>query len=147
MQFILSLQNNLSVKILLVMVAFDTVFGILRAIKEKKLNSSIGIEGMIRKVGMIMSIIFLGLLDYITELNFIGFLPEGLKEFINIESIGISSLFNMLFIVFEFLSVLKNMLLCNLPIPVKLKEWLEDIFEKYTKELPVEKESEEIEGD
>ena len=144
MQFLFYLNRSISVKILLVMIVFDTIFGILRAVKERKVNSAIGIDGMIRKVGMIMSIIFLGLVDYITELNLVGFIPQEVLEIFGIETVGISTLFNLLFIVFEFLSVIKNMILCKLPVPIKFQKKLEEIFLKYTKELP-EKESEEIE--
>lgn len=42
------IQNNVF-KIIIVMIIFDTVFGVLRAIRERKLNSCVGIDGMIRK--------------------------------------------------------------------------------------------------
>ena len=53
------LLENISFKLLLIFIVFDIIFGILRAIKEKEINSTIGIDGMIRKVGMIISTIFL----------------------------------------------------------------------------------------
>ena len=127
-------------KVLCVCIVLDTIFGILRAIREKKLNSNIGIDGSIRKVGMLTSIIFFMLIDTILELNLIGFIPNEVREFIKIESVGIADLFNFLFIVFEILSIMKNMIKCKLPIPKKLQKWLEDIFNKFTTEL---KESEE----
>lgn len=34
-------------------------FGVLRAIKEKKFNSCAGIDGAIRKVGMLISLVFI----------------------------------------------------------------------------------------
>ena len=57
------LLENISFKLLLIFIVFDIIFGILRAIKEKEINSTIGIDGMIRKVGMIISTIFLFLVD------------------------------------------------------------------------------------
>lgn len=76
MQFFNFVINDIGVKIFIIVMVLDTIFGILRAIKERKLNSNIGIDGIIRKVGMIVSIIFFYLIDYETKLNFIGFIPK-----------------------------------------------------------------------
>lgn len=82
-----------------------------------------------------ISIIFFAMIDFILEINLIGFVPESLREFIKLESIGTSDLFNLLFIVFEILSVFKNMIRCKLPIPKKLQKWLENILNNFTTEL------------
>lgn len=142
MQFISYLLNNGAVKVLIVFIVLDTIFGILRAIREKSINSAIGIDGIIRKVGMLISILFLSLVDYITSINLIGFIPSQIREFVGIETIGISALFNLLFIIFEALSVLKNMVLCKLPIPKKLQQKLEEIFNEFTGEIKEKKEGE-----
>lgn len=42
------LSSNSFVKILLIAVALDTILGVLRAIKEHKFNSCVGIDGAIR---------------------------------------------------------------------------------------------------
>ena len=126
-EFLQGLINQQGVQILIIVIVLDTIFGILRALKEKSLNSTIGIDGIIRKVGMLICILFLSLIDNIVSINFIGFLPEEIKQFIHIEQIGIADLFNALFIVFEALSILKNMILCKLPIPKKFQEFLEKI--------------------
>lgn len=129
------LLENTSFKLLLIFIVFDIIFGILRAIKERKINSTIGIDGMIRKVGMIISTIFLFLVDRMTNLNFIGFLPEEVLNIMTLKFIGIGDLFDILFIVFESLSILKNMYLCNLPIPKKLKDVLKKILTEFTEEV------------
>ena len=134
-EFLQSIINQTGVQILIVVIALDTIFGILRAIKEKSLNSTIGIDGIIRKVGMLISIFFLALIDNIVSINFIGFLPEEVKSFLHIKQIGITDLFNVLFIVFEALSILKNMIICKLPIPKKLQEFLEKIMKDFTGEI------------
>lgn len=134
------LFNNDLLKVLAICIVLDTIFGILRAIKQRKINSNIGIDGIIRKVGMLTSVIFFGLIDIILELNLIGFIPEEVRKAIKLDSVGIASLFNMLFIIFESLSILKNMVKCKLPIPKKLQKFLENAFNKFTEEL---KESEE----
>lgn len=134
------LFNNDLLKVLAICIVLDTIFGVLRAIKQKKINSNIGIDGIIRKVGMLTSVIFFALIDVILELNLIGFIPDEVRKAINLESVGIASLFNLLFIIFESLSILKNMIKCKLPIPKRLQTLLENIFNKFTEEL---KESEE----
>lgn len=134
------LFNNNLLKVLAICIVLDTIFGILRAIKQKKINSNIGIDGIIRKVGMLTSVIFFGLIDVILELNLIGFIPEEIRKAIRLEQVGIADLFNLLFVVFESLSILKNMIKCKLPIPKKLQKFLENVFNKFTEEL---KESEE----
>ena len=141
MHFLNIISNNDFLKVLLIFIVLDTIFGILRAIKRRKLNSNIGIDGVIRKVGMILSIIFFILIDFITKFNVIGFLPSEVRKFINLETIGLNELFSILFIIYEFLSVLKNMIICKLPIPKKLQKFLENILNTYTTELN-EKENE-----
>ena len=81
------------IKILMIVIVLDTIFGILRAIKEKVVNSSIGIDGIIRKIGMVIAIIFLIAIDVIISVNLIGFLPEDFRSFIHVERIGSSDLF------------------------------------------------------
>ena len=141
-EFLQGLINQQGVQILIIVIVLDTIFGILRALKENSLNSTIGIDGIIRKVGMLICIIFLSLIDTIVSINFIGFLPDEIKQFIHIEQIGIADLFNALFIVFEALSILKNMILCKLPIPKKFQEFLEKIMKDFTGELKNKKEGE-----
>lgn len=135
MDFLYSLINNDSVKLLIIVIVLDTIFGILRAIKEKSLNSCIGIDGIIRKTGMLISIIFLALIDSIVNIDLIGFIPENVKNVMQFGKVGISDIFNLLFIIFEILSIFKNMILCKLPIPKKLQIYLEDIMKEFTGEI------------
>ena len=135
MNFIYSLINNDSIKILIIVIVLDTIFGILRAIKEKSLNSCIGIDGIIRKTGMLISILFLALIDSIVNFDLIGFIPENVKNVFQFSKVGISDIFNLLFIIFEILSIFKNMILCKLPIPKKLQEFLENAMKEMTGEI------------
>ena len=135
MRYFLFLLEGKFLKALVICIVLDTIFGILRAIRERKLNSNIGIDGTIRKAGMLISIIFFGLLDIVLELNLLGFIPEEIRSVIHLNKVGISDLFNILFIVFEILSVFKNMIKCKLPIPKKLQKFLENILNSFTTEL------------
>lgn len=137
-QFFNELLNSKSTKILIIVIALDTIFGILRALREKELNSCIGIDGLIRKTGMLITIFFLSMIDYIVDLNLIGFIPVDLRSMLNLKDVGISNLFNLLFICFEALSIFKNMILCKLPIPKKLQTYLENIMKEFTTEIKKE---------
>lgn len=127
--------ENQYMKVLIICIILDTIFGVLRAIRERKINSNIGIDGIIRKVGMLISIMFFMLIDLVLEINLIGFIPEEIRNYIKIQRVGVAELFNMLFIIFEGLSVLKNMIRCKLPIPKRFQKFLEDVFNKFTTEL------------
>lgn len=133
--FINIISNDKGMKILIVVITFDVIFGVLRAIKERKLNSTIGIDGIIRKVGMMLSIICSLILDNILNIDLIMFIPSEIKEYIHITTIGISDLFTILYVVFEILSILKNMIRCKLPIPKKLQLFLEKILKEFTSEI------------
>ena len=139
-EFISNLVICDSIKVLIIFIILDTLFGILRAIRERKINSAIGIDGIIRKVAMLFSMVFLSIIDFILEIDFLSFMPESIKELINLQNVGVSNLFIVLFVVFEALSVLKNMTRCKLPIPKKLQSFLEKIMTEYTKEVEERKE-------
>lgn len=133
-EYFRELAQNSCFKLLIIFVVFDTTFGILRAIRERKINSCIGIDGMIRKSGMILSSLFLYIIDRLIGINFLGFIPDSFLNLVGIETVGIGELFGILFIIFESLSVLKNMYKCKMPIPKKLNEWLEKVLTEFTKE-------------
>lgn len=127
--------HNKGVQLLVIFIVLDVIFGILRAIKEGKLNSTIGIDGIIRKVGMIITICFCILVDTIVQVDLIGFIPENVKSVLGLSKIGVSMLFNILYIIFEILSIFKNMYKCKLPLPKKLKIFLEKMLKEFTSEI------------
>lgn len=135
MKYINLITNNDMFRILLIFISLDVVFGVLRAIREHKINSSIGIDGIIRKVGMIIAICVSICIDSIVGIDLIAFIPTEIKEFIHVDKVGISFLFNSLYIVFESLSILKNMYKCKMPIPKKVQKYLEKILKEFTEEI------------
>lgn len=139
MEIIIGMYQNAAHSVLLQLVVIavicDTVFGVLRAVKEKKFNSNFGIDGAIRKIGMIISLVFMVVADAVIEINLIGFVPEEVRSFLGIEAIGVAEFFALLYIAYEVISIIKNMALCGLPVKsiwVKARTWLG----KYTDELP-----------
>lgn len=51
---------------------------------------------------------------------------------------GVCELFCLLYILYEIVSILKNMTLCGLPVPTKLKSWIQKFLDDMTDELPEE---------
>ena len=141
MEKFISLLNNDGMKVLIVVIVLDLILGILRAIREKSINSCIGIDGMIRKFGMLIIVVFLTLIDSIIHLDLIGFIPESIRTTLKLGKVGISTVFNLLFVIFEILSIFKNMILCKVPIPKKLQLFLENVMKEFTGEIK-EKEGE-----
>ena len=127
--------HNKGVQLLIIFIVLDVIFGVLRAIKERKLNSTIGIDGIIRKVGMIIAISVSILVDMIVRVDLIGFIPESVKDALGLSKVGVSMIFNILYIIFEILSIFKNMYRCKLPLPKKLKVFLEKMLKEFTSEI------------
>lgn len=116
----------------------DTVLGVLRAIREHKFNSCVGIDGAIRKVAMILSVVFLMFIDSMVKMDFLFMIPEEYLQYIGINRLGICELFCLLFILYEIVSILKNMTLCGLPVPTKIKIFIQRFLDDMTEELPEE---------
>lgn len=142
--FIALLSSNSLIKLLLLAVVLDTILGVGRAIKYHKFNSSVGIDGAVRKVMMLVSAAILMLADLIIHINLVGFVDDQYIKVIGLEKIGMCELFCLLFIVYEFVSILKNMLLCGLPIPRRIREWLMKFLDDMTAELPDDTKTEEV---
>lgn len=113
----------------------DTVFGCTRALKQRAFNSSFGIDGAIRKVSMLASIAFLLVLDAMSHLNLIGFVPEAIRTYIHLERVGVAEFFGLLYLAYEVVSILKNMTMCGLPVKGVWKQ-VRSALAKYTDELP-----------
>lgn len=131
-------EVHLFFKLLLYAVIMDTILGVLRAIKEHKFNSCVGIDGAIRKAAMILSVVFLMIIDSVVQINFLFIIPKEYLQYIGMERVGICELFCLLFVAYEAISILKNMMLCGLPVPAKIRKWLMKFLDDMTDELPEE---------
>jgi len=134
--FIDLIASNSLIKLLLLAILLDTILGTGRAIKEHKFNSCIGIDGAIRKVMMLVSAAVLMMADLIISINLTAFLPENALNVVGLQKVGMCELFCVLFIVYECVSILKNMLLCGLPVPAKIRELLTAFLDNMTAEMP-----------
>lgn len=138
--------HNKMIELVIVCVVVDTIFGVLRAIKERKFNSNFGINGAIRKAGMLVALGALLFIDAIVDLNLIGFIPEEVRGYFGSGHVGTMEFFGLLFVVYEVISILKNMTLCGLPVK---RVWLslQKILSKYTDELPDTEDTDEADSD
>lgn len=132
-----ALAHNTIIQLVAIAVVMDTLFGAGRALKQHKFNSSVGIDGAIRKISMLVSLVFLAAIDRLVHINLIGFIPEEARAYFpqSISTIGLAEFFGLLYLCYEVVSILKNMALCGLPVK-KLWEAVRKFLGKYTEELP-----------
>lgn len=132
-----TLAHNTIIQLVVIAVVMDTLFGAGRALKQHKFNSSAGIDGAIRKISMLVSLVFLAVIDGLVHINLIGFIPEEARAYFpqSINTIGLAEFFGLLYLCYEVVSILKNMALCGLPVK-KLWEAVRKFLGKYTEELP-----------
>ena len=132
-----TLAHNTIIQLVVIAVVMDTLFGAGRALKQHKFNSSVGIDGAIRKISMLVSLVFLAVIDGLVHINLIGFIPEEARAYLpqSINTIGLAEFFGLLYLCYEVVSILKNMALCGLPVK-KLWEAVRKFLGKYTEELP-----------
>lgn len=131
--------NNIIFYLLITAILLDIFLGSLRALKEKKWNSTVGINGILRKTAMIGSSIFLIIIDSILKIDLLFFIPKEITNILKLNEVGIFELFGIMFILYEITSILKNMVLCGLPIPQKIKIAIEKLLNNLTSETGGEK--------
>lgn len=146
LEFIDAAAHNKIIQLVILAIVFDTVFGVLRAVKERKFNSCAGINGAIRKVAMLISLVFMLAIDVLIKVNLIGFIPEAARTYLGLSSVGVAEFFSLLYIAYEITSIFKNMTLCGLPVK-KVWEKVRAFLTKYTDELPDADELEEKAAD
>ena len=99
----------------------------------------VGIDGAIRKAAMLFSVCLLMSIDVIMNINVLSFVPEQYVQILGINKMGICEFFSLLFILYEAVSILKNMTLCGLPVPTRIKNFIQKFLEDMTEELPDQK--------
>lgn len=134
----LKLENPL-IYMVVILIFADTLFGCGRAIKHHELNSSFGIDGAIRKVAMLSALVLCAGIDLIISIDLVPLMSDKvsgvLSKYLYIEHLGMAEFFALLFILYEMVSVLKNMYLCGLPVK-GVYNITRKFLLKYTSELP-----------
>ena len=96
--------------VLLAFILLDYLTGVLVAIYEKKLNSTVGRKGIFTKEGIILCVVLCKLIDILQIDGFTPLLP----------------LVSLFFILNESFSILENLSLLNVPIPESLTSTLKN---------------------
>ena len=107
-------QFDMILKVLLVIIGIDYISGVCSAIYQKRLNSKIGLKGIIKKIGYLLIVILTTLFD----------------RMINDNSFAIRNLIIYFFISNEAISICENWSTLGLPLPKKIYE----VFDKFKKE-------------
>lgn len=110
-------MNLSKVTVLLILIFLDYFTGVLVAISEKKLNSTIGRSGIFNKVGVMICVVICKLID---NLQIVGFAP-------------ILPIVALFFSMNEIFSILENLNKLNVPIPYILVSTLKNFQEKKDK--------------
>ena len=61
--------------------------------KREKFNSCAGIDGAIRKVGMLISLVFMLAIDVLVKVNLIAFIPESVRTYLGLTTVGVAEFF------------------------------------------------------
>lgn len=96
---------------LVAMIVIDYITGLLRALYEKKTNSKLHYKGLIKKLSIIIGVLFGAVADIV--------ISAGTPVF--------TSMMALLFIANEGLSIVENLGVMGVPIPKKLKDKLVQI--------------------
>lgn len=104
---------DIAIQSLLVFIVIDYATGICKAIYNKKLNSSVGAKGIIKKVGYLLIVAISVILDKIAG-----------------NTGAIRTLVIYFFVANEGLSIIENWGGMGLPLPKKLTETLEQLKQK-----------------
>ena len=116
----LQFSNNIFIEILMLAICADTLLGVLRAIKFRQFNSSVGIDGAIRKVAMVVSVGILMLADLLIHVNLLAFIPEEYVHDLGVQKLGMCEFFCLLFTACE------------------VESWMRDFLANMTSELPMD---------
>lgn len=101
---------DIALQILITVIVLDYVTGIFKAIYNKKMNSKVGVKGIIKKVGYLIVVAVAVLLDKITG-----------------NTGAIRTLVIYFFVANEGISILENWGGMGLPLPQKLTDTLEQL--------------------
>ena len=129
--FLKELAGNPWLQAAALWIVFDTIMGCCRAAFQHEFNSSFGINGGIRKAGMLISLVFLMSFDVLCGFNILKFIPEGYREVWGSPKIGTGEFFAALYFAYESISIMKNMYVLGIPMP----KWMKTRMERFLKEM------------
>ena len=73
-------------------------------------------------------------LDMLLSINFVALVPEEILGALGIQKVGLCEFFSILFSLYEAISIMKNMALCELPVAKKLQKKAQKFLDEMTDE-------------
>lgn len=126
------MASSTVIKLVIILTVSDAIFGILRAGKERKLNSTLEINGIITKVSIIISVLSLYFIDIVINVNVTNLVPDIIVSYLHLPEIGLAEFFGIVLSLFELTSIMNNLHCIGLPIPKKLNEKVKSILKSIT---------------
>ena len=108
----------------------DVISGVFKAIAQKGgINSTIGINGLIRKAGVLLALIVFVVIDSFIKLNFVAMIPSDILAIFNLENtqVGLSHIMLVFFGLFELTSLFENLGEIGVPIPRFITKFIEKL--------------------
>ncbi len=101
-----------------------------------------GLDGFIRKIGIVSCVMGLRAIDTVLQADLFGFLPveaQNALSTVGLTNAGFMEFFGIIDIMYECTSILKNMVIVGIPIPkglqAKIAHWLENMTDETNVEL------------
>lgn len=108
----------------------DVLSGLFKSIAQKRgVNSTIGINGLIRKAGVLLALLVFIVIDSFISLNFAAMVPNELLAAFNLENaqVGLSHVMLVFFGLFELTSLFENLGEIGVPIPSFIIKFVEKL--------------------
>lgn len=119
---------------LALLITFDYVTGYADAFLRKKVDSTVGIDGLIRKGSIIFAAIAFILFDAITGFDVMAILPSEVKEYTSmfgVTQFGLAEILIIGFCLNELTSVFENLDKLGIPLPKFVTKRLNKIKDSY----------------
>lgn len=126
------MASSTVIKLVMILTVFDAIFGVLRASKERRLNSTIEINGIIGKISLIISVLFLYFIDIVINVNVTTLVPDVIVSYLKLPEVGLAEFFGIVLSLFELTSIMNNLNCIGLPIPKRLREKIEILLKNIT---------------
>lgn len=133
------MRDSKILKIAFVLIACAIVFELLKDLKNRKIQIKSSINLMVMQFSVITVIIMLYFIDGFLNINFTSWIPIYIAKFLQIYDCGLCEIFGLIFIMYESINILNNLSDIGVPFPIKLKIYIQNIFEKIiNKDVPKE---------
>ena len=83
---------------------------------------------------MLTCVTMLVVLDMLLHINIVAYVPKPILDAIGIKKVGLAEFFSILFALYEAVSIMKNMVRCDLPVPKTFQTAVQKFLTEMTEE-------------